>query len=198
MTGLRHMTDDQDEGPWRTARFHIDASTALPRNVLGLHVPAARDLPIADLATLALLPIHDWNGALQEQVAKERAISIERTSACVLATDPFRRIRDLLLELHMANYRWVTNFPSTQTIDGSMRAALDDLGFGVEREFQFVEEAAALGLNVAAYVTSTEVASIMVERGARALVAPARDAIDATQLPRHVQLIELEPIQQRG
>ncbi len=165
----------------------------MPGNdVLHLYCPGARDLPVAHLTALALLPLHDWNSALLDFAGVAPMPPPDRTSACVFAIDPFRRIRDLLLELQQSGFRWVTNFPSTEAIDGEMRTTLDDLGFGLQKELQFVEEAVALGLAVAAFATSGDSAARMIERGAAALVTPDASRIDVSRLPAGVPVIAIE------
>lgn len=177
---------------WRRGRFLTDGSPSPRADVFHLHCPGARDLPIAHLTALALLPIHDWNSSLLERAGDRPTPPWDRTSACVFAIDPFRRIRDLLLELQQNDYRWVTNFPSTEAIDGEMRTTLGDLGFGLQKELRFVEEAVALGLAVAAFATSGDLAALMIERGAAALVTPDASLIDVSRLPAVVPVIELE------
>lgn len=177
---------------WRRGRFLTDGLSSPGDDVLHLYCPGARDLPVAHLTALALLPIHDWNSSLLEFAGGGPVPPLDRTSACVFAIDPFRRMRDLLLELQQNDYRWVTNFPSTEAIGGEMRRTLDDLGFGLQKELQFVEEAAALGLAVAAFATSGSSAASMIERGAAALVTPDASLIDVSRLPAVVPVIELE------
>ena len=186
------MISDPISSAWRSARFLIDGSRSLAGDVLHLHCPGAMDLPVKHLTTLALLPIHDWNSALLQVAGNGQLPTLDSTSACVFAIDPFRRIRDILLELQQNGYLWVTNFPSTDALDGQMRTTLDDLGFGLQKEMQFVEDATTLGLGVAAFASSTGSAAMMIERGAAALVTPDASLIDVARLPSAVPVIELE------
>ena len=179
---------------WRTAKF-LTADEPLPAgDELHLYCPGGRDLPQRHLITLALLPIHDWNAALLEEAVGRPFGSAESVSACVLAIDPFRRLRDLLLELKRKDFHWVTNFPSIEAIDGEMRATLEDLGFGLHRELQFIEHASAMGFSVAAFATTTSAAAMMVKSGAAAVVTPDGSAIDAAKLSAEVPIIELEAV----
>lgn len=177
---------------WRVARFLVDETQ--PRHDAALHLfcPGGKDLPVEHLVTLALLPVHDWNSALLSGATAWPAAQRDGMSACVFAIDPFRRIRDLLLELRRHGFQWVTNFPSTEAIDGDMRASLDDLGFGLQKELQFVEDATALGFSVAAFAATTGSAAKMVERGASALITPAASRIATAKLPSAVAVIEID------
>lgn len=177
---------------WQTGRFLVDRPQSLEPDILHLFCPGGRDLPLEHLVALALLPIHDWNNELLEGAAAAPFPIGGNVSACVLAMDPFRRLRDLLQALRGRNFRWVTNFPSTEAVDGGMRATLDDFGFGLEKELTFVEEAAALGFGVAAFATTTSTAAAMVERGATALATPDASLIDTRRLPSTVPLIQIE------
>ena len=186
------MSPEPTDTTWRCGRFLIDRSSPPADDVLHLHCPGARDLAVEHLATLALLPIHDWNGVLLADAGVHPPLRADNTSACVFAIDPFHRTRDILEELRRCGYRWVTNFPSTEAIDGEMRATLDDLGFGREKELQFIEDAAAFGFAVAAFATSNGSAAAMIERGATLLVTPAGSKISVGSLPSAVPVIELE------
>ena len=169
----------------------MDRSQALAEDTLHLYCPGGRDLPVEHLAALALLPIHDWNSELLKGMASGTVTSGNNISACVLAIDPFRRLGDLLAELKRSGLRWVTNFPSTEVVDGGMRATLDDLGFGLQKELRFVEDAASLGFGVAAFATTTRSASMMLESGAVALVTPDASSIDREKLASDAPVIEI-------
>ncbi|WP_090875641.1 phosphoenolpyruvate hydrolase family protein [Bauldia litoralis] len=186
------MSSESVGRAWRSGRFLIDRAQPLADDALHLYCPGGKDLPVEHLITLALLPIHDWNSALLEGASEGPITQSDSISACVFAIDPFRRIRDLLLELKQNNFHWVTNFPSAEAIDGEMRTTLDDLGFGLQKELEFVDEARALGFAVAAFATTTFSASLMLENGATALVTPDASMIDVASLPSGVPVIELE------
>lgn len=177
---------------WHAGRFLIDRSQPLADDALHLYCPGGKDLPVGHLITLALLPIHDWNSALLTGARVGPITQVDSISACVFAIDPFRRLRDLLQELKQNSFRWVTNFPSTESIDGGMRATLEDLGIGLHKELQFVEDATALGLAVAAFATSTSSALMMLDKGAAALVTPDARLLDTAKLPSGVPVVELK------
>jgi predicted TIM-barrel enzyme len=140
----------------------------------GIHLfcPCLAGLPVESATTTALLPIHDANGQLLEATGAAKAIP-SHIFACVLATDPFRRLPETLRFLADAGVKGIANFPSVTAIDGTMRATLDELGIGFEQELRLVRLANELGFRTAGVVATEVEASAMLSVGAGLLLFPA-------------------------
>jgi predicted TIM-barrel enzyme len=91
--------------------------------------------------------------------------------AGVCATDPFRNIPLFLEDLKRLGFTGVQNFPSVCLLDGSVRADLEDTGYGYDKEVAMVRTARALDLLTATYVRTEDEAAAMAEAGADIVVA---------------------------
>jgi predicted TIM-barrel enzyme len=138
------------------------------RDALYALCPCLAGLPPKRAAWLGVLPLHDANARLLEEVSKGIAGNV---LAGVLAIDPFRSASDLLAALRAAGVRGVVNLPSVAAFDGEMGGILDDLRFGVAREIDFLAAAVAAGFRAAGCARSPEVAQRMIAAGVELIVA---------------------------
>lgn len=132
--------------------------------------PCCEGLGCSCFESILLLPIHDANGRLLAEL-RNASTGPVRIFAGVLALDPFRRHVDILNSLEMAGCSGIVNFPSVTSIDGDMRASLEDLGYGVKTELDLLRTAIEHGFCALALVDNFVMAQEAIAIGVSGLIA---------------------------
>lgn len=132
--------------------------------------PCCEGLGCSFFESVLLLPIHDANGRLLAEV-RNASTRPARIFAGVLALDPFRRRTDILKALETAGCSGIVNFPSVTSIDGDMRASLENFGYGVKTELELLRTAVEQGFSALALVDSFVMAQEAIAIGVSGLVA---------------------------
>jgi DNA-binding NtrC family response regulator len=83
----------------------------------------------------------------------------------VCATDPTVEHHQLLNTLIQCGFHGVNNFPTVGLLDGVLRDALEEDGFGFDREVEFMEKAVCAGLFTVAFVFDRVQAKKMAKAG---------------------------------
>ena len=119
-----------------------------------------------------LLPFKDANAVMLE-MGEEILPVLQRTPllAGVCATDPFRRMDQLLHTVKAMGFAGVQNFPTVGLIDGNFRQNLEETGMSYEKEVQMVALARRMGLLTTPYVFDVGEAERMAAAGADVVVA---------------------------
>jgi len=119
-----------------------------------------------------LLPFKDANAVMLE-MGEEILPVLSRTPllAGVCATDPFRRMDQLLEQVKSLGFAGVQNFPTVGLIDGNFRQNLEETGMAYEKEVEMVALARGLGLLTTPYVFNEDESRRMAAAGADVIVA---------------------------
>jgi predicted TIM-barrel enzyme len=117
------------------------------------------------------MPYGDANQIVMD-MAREVLPIIKQTPvlAGVCGTDPFRIMKQFLLEVKQAGFSGVQNFPTVGLIDGTFRQGLEETEMGYDREVEMIREARALGLLTCPYVFTEDDARTMAHAGADVII----------------------------
>ncbi len=91
--------------------------------------------------------------------------------AGVNATDPFRLMPLFLKQVKEMGFSGVQNFPTVGLFDGKMRANMEALGLGYDKEVEMIRLAHEMDLLTTPYAFTEDEAQAMVKAGADIIVA---------------------------
>ncbi|MEM2569707.1 MAG: phosphoenolpyruvate hydrolase family protein [Candidatus Bathyarchaeia archaeon] len=109
---------------------------------------------MAGIGSLAgLMPYANANDITVE-MAREIAPVVKRVPLIggVCATDPFRNIKKLLIELKEIGVSGVINFPTVCMIDGIFRENLEEQGFSFNVEIEMLKMASKMDMLTSSYI----------------------------------------------
>jgi predicted TIM-barrel enzyme len=90
--------------------------------------------------------------------------------AGVNSADPFRHMPLFLKQLQTLGFSGVQNFPTAGIYEGTLRAAMEQTGFGFDKEIEMIALAHQMDLFTSPYVFTPEEAAAMTEAGADLIV----------------------------
>nr|WP_053000225.1 hypothetical protein [Sphingomonas sp. Y57] len=109
--------------------------------------PAIAGLPAEHALDLALLPIHDANQLLLDELAAAADWPLA-LHACVLANDPFRTPDHLVRSLVVRRVSRICCFPTSQLNDATTNQMLDAVALGSQAEAEMEDCAREAGLEI--------------------------------------------------
>ena len=147
-----------------------------------------------------MMPYGDANQIVMD-MAREVLPVVRDTPvlAGVCGTDPFRLMRNFLIEVKNAGFSGVQNFPTVGLIDGQFRINLEETDMGFVREIEMIRVARELDLLTCPYVFDEAQAEAMARAGADVLIPHmglttkgtigAKTALTLEEAARRVQAI---------
>lgn len=119
--------------------------------------PWATGLRLPEDVWLSILPIHDANAWLEspEPIAWHRT-DPDRVFFSVFAIDKLRSPARIFAALRAKGIRGIVNLPSVGFFDGLSGNHMRTLDYAVERELEFLREAALAGFRVGAFTDRSE------------------------------------------
>ncbi len=138
--------------------------------LIALSAGCFRNLGTGSLASL--MPYGNANDLtlrlLTEQLLPRRGTTPIVAGVC--PTDPIHPLPELLPRLRSLGVQAVTNWPAVGFIDGTLRAALEAEGMGIEAELVLFREARKHGLASFGFALEPEAAARFAQAGADALI----------------------------
>jgi Phosphoenolpyruvate hydrolase-like len=133
-------------------------------------LPALAPFPPETWPLVALLPVHDVNGALRAALEARRPFQAAPPVAGLFACDPFLRVADIAATLRAAGIAAAVNFPTVQMFGGETAAALAAVGYRAEAEFRLLQRLAEQGIAPIACATSRRAVDAALDLGLRRIL----------------------------
>lgn len=119
------------------------------------------------------LPVTDANGVVLEMGEKDILHQVKNTPvlAGVFGVDPTRDMERFLHKLQDMGFSGVQGFPTIGKIGGQLRAELEQVGLGFERELRTLKMAGDMGMLTMSYCYNTEEAKMIASAGIDIIVS---------------------------